>query len=130
LKRKATQTPEEMTMKYLMLCQIQPAAFAHVSAEDGRHMMDAMMAYNRQLTQAGVLLSAGQLALPDTAQKVFAQQGHIKTQVGPALAGDTQIGGFYVIDVPGEAEATGWAAKCPIAQFGAVEIREIIFSPA
>lgn len=116
-------------MRFLLLCQIQPAAFAHVTPDDEAQMMQAMMGYNHQLVQAGVLVSAGQLAMPDAAQKVFAQNGRISTQTGPALAGDTQIGGFYVIDVTNEAEATGWAAKCPIAQFGAVEVREVVYSP-
>lgn len=116
-------------MRYLLLCQIQPAAFAQVTPDDEAQMMQAMMAYNHQLVQAGVLLHAGQLAMPDAAQKVFAEQGRICTQGGPALAGDTQIGGFYLVDVNNEAEATGWAAKCPIAQFGAMEVREVVYSP-
>jgi hypothetical protein len=81
------------------------------------------------LIQAGVLLAAGQLAPPDQAQRVYAEKGRIKTQEGPALAGDVQIGGYYLIDVPGEAEATGWAAKCPAAQFGGLEVREVAYSP-
>ena len=117
-------------MKFLLLCQIQPAAFATVSAEDEQQMMEAMMAFNQQLAQAGVLIAAGQLAMPDTAQKVYGDNGHIRTRSGPALAGDTQIGGYYVVDVPGEAAATGWAAKCPIAMFGAIEVREIVYAAA
>ncbi len=116
-------------MKYLLLCQVQPAAFANVPAEAGAKMMEAMMSYNHQLIQAGVLVAAGQLAPAETAQRVFTHKGRIKTQEGPALAGDTQIGGYYLIDVPGEAEATGWAAKCPIAQYGALEVRQVAFSP-
>lgn len=116
-------------MKYLLLCQFQPAAFAGVSQEDGAQMMREMMGFNQQLIQAGVLLAAGQLAPPETAQRVFTSNGHIKTQDGPALAGDTQIGGYYLIDVPGEQQATGWAAKCPAAKFGALEVRQVAFSP-
>ncbi len=116
-------------MKYLLLCQFQPAAFASVPTNAGAQMMEAMVSYNHQLIQAGVLLAAGQLAPPETAQRVFTQNGHIKTQEGPALPGDTQIGGYYLIDVPGESEATGWAAKCPAAQFGALEVRQVAFSP-
>jgi hypothetical protein len=120
---------KEVTMKYLLLCQFQPAAFAGVSQEDGTQMMQEMMGFNQQLIQAGVLLAAGQLAPPDTAQRVYTSNGHIKTQDGPALAGDTQIGGYYLIDVPGEQQATGWAAKCPAAKFGALEVRQVAFSP-
>ncbi len=91
--------------------------------------MQDMMAYNQQLIQSGVLVAAGQLAPPDTAQRVFATNGRIQTQNGPALPGDTQIGGYYLIDVPGEPEATGWAAKCPVALLGALEVRQVAYSP-
>jgi hypothetical protein len=120
---------KEITMKYLLLCQFQPAAFANVTQEAGAQMMQDMMGFNQQLIQAGVLLAAGQLAPPDTAQRVYTSNGHIKTQDGPALAGDTQIGGYYLIDVAGEPQATGWAAKCPAAAFGALEVRQVAYSP-
>ena len=116
-------------MKYLLLCQVQPAAMAHVPEAAQQQMMQAMMAYNQQLIQAGVLQAAGQLAPAVSAQRVFSEKGHIKTQEGPALAGDTQIGGYYLIDVPSEAEATGWAAKCPVAKVGALEVRQVVYSP-
>jgi hypothetical protein len=116
-------------MKYLLLCQIQPAAFANVTPVAEAKMMESMMAYNQQLIQAGVLVAAGQLAPANTAQRVFTQNGRIKTEEGPALAGDTQIGGYYLIDVPGEPEATGWAAKCPLAQFASLEVRKVAYAP-
>lgn len=116
-------------MKFLLMCQFQTAAFADVSPSDEAEMMAAMTSYNHQLIQAGVLLAAGQLAPPATAQRVYAKAGRIQTQEGHALPGDTQIGGYYLLDVPGEPEATGWAAKCPAAQFGAVEVRLVAFSP-
>jgi hypothetical protein len=116
-------------MKYLLLCQIQPAAFANVQPKAAAKMQDAMISYNQQLIQAGVLVAAGQLAPPETAQRVFTKNGRIKTEEGPALVGDTQIGGYYIVDVPGEPEATGWAAKCPLAQFASLEVRQVAFSP-
>ena len=116
-------------MKYLLLCQVQPANFANMPKEAEANMMEEMMSYNHQLIQAGVLLAAGQLAAPDTAQRVFAANGRIQTKEGLALEGDTQIGGYYLIDVPGEPEATGWAAKCPVAKFGALEVRQVVYSP-
>lgn len=120
---------KEIAMKFLLLCQIQPAAFANVPPAAVAKMQDGMIAYNQQLIQAGVLVAAGQLAEPDTAQRVFTQNGRIKTEEGPALAGDTQIGGYYLIDVPGEPEATGWAAKCPLAQVASLEVRQVAYSP-
>lgn len=116
-------------MKYLLLCQTKPASFADVPESAMQEIMGSMMAFNQQLIQAGVLLAAGQLAPAETAQRVYAEKGRIKTQEGFALQGDTQIGGYYLIDVPGEPEATGWAAKCPAAQFGALEVRQVAYSP-
>jgi hypothetical protein len=116
-------------MKYLLLCQVQPAAFADVPEEIGAKIRQDMSVYHHQLIQAGVLMASGQLAPPDTAQRVFSSHGHIKAQDGPALAGDTQIGGFYLLDVPGEAEATDRAAKCPVAQFASLEVRAVAYSP-
>jgi hypothetical protein len=120
---------QDLTMKYLLLCQTKPASFADVPESAIQQIMQSMMAYNQQLIQAGVLLAAGQLAPPETAQRVFAEKGRIKTKEGMALKGDTQIGGYYLIDVPSEPEATGWAAKCPAAQFGALEVRQVAYSP-
>ena len=102
---------------------------AHVPEAAQQQVKQSMLAYNQQLIQAGVLLAAGQLAPPATAQRVFAENGRIKTEEGMALKGDTQIGGYYLIDVPGEPEATGWAAKCPLAQFGSLEVRQVAYAP-
>ena len=46
-------------MKYLLLCQVQPANFANMPKEAAANMMEEMMSYNHQLIQAGVLLAAG-----------------------------------------------------------------------
>jgi hypothetical protein len=115
---------KETAMKYLLLCQRANAPTAALAK-----MHDVMIAYNRQLTQTGVLVAGGQLAPPETAQRVLTQNGRIKTEEGFALAADTQIGGYYVVDVPGEPKATGWAAKCPLAQAASLEVRQVVFSP-
>jgi hypothetical protein len=116
-------------MKYLLLCQIQPAVAAKIPPQASAQILLDMREFNHQLIQAGVLLAGGQLAPPNTAQRVFTSNGRIKTEEGLGLAGDTQIGGYYLIDVPGEPEATGWAAKCPVAKFGALEVRQVAYSP-
>ena len=85
-------------MKYLLLCQIQPAAFAHVTEADEQQMHQAMMAYNQQLIAAGVLAGAGQLAMPHEAILVTHAGGQARHTRGPALAGDTQIGGYYLLN--------------------------------
>jgi hypothetical protein len=116
-------------MKFLLLCQIDPAGFADATPEDEQALMRAMTGFNQELIQSGVLLGAGQLDDPRGARRVHAQEGRIRISEGPGLPGPLQIGGYYLIDVPHESDATGWASKCPIAQAGGVEVRRVVHSP-
>jgi hypothetical protein len=51
-------------MKYLLMCQYKPQSLANAPTGAGQQIMQAMMEYNHQLIQSGVLLAAGQLAPP------------------------------------------------------------------
>jgi hypothetical protein len=50
-----------------------------------------------------------------------------RTQVvdGPFAETKEQLGGFHVIDVPDLDTALLWAARCPSAARGVVEVREV-----
>ena len=116
-------------MKYLLLCQIQPAAMADVPESAQQQMHQAMDAYHQQLIAAGVLAGAGQLAMPHEAILVSHAGGQASGTRGPALPGDTQIGGYYLLDVADEPAAVAWAGRCPLAQFGALEVRQVVYAP-
>jgi hypothetical protein len=44
---------------------------------------------------------------------------------GPFAETKEQLGGYYLIDVPDLDAALSWAARCPAAQYGTVEVRPI-----
>jgi hypothetical protein len=48
-----------------------------------------------------------------------------KSQVldGPYVDSKEQLGGYYVIDVPDLDAALSWAARCPGAGHGVIEVR-------
>ena len=50
-----------------------------------------------------------------------------KTEVlnGPYAETKEQLGGYYIIDVPDLDQALSWAARCPGASYGAIEVRPI-----
>jgi len=50
-----------------------------------------------------------------------------KSQVlnGPYADSKEQLGGYYLIDVPDLDAALSWAARCPAASHGVVEVRPI-----
>ena len=50
-----------------------------------------------------------------------------KTNVlnGPYAETKEQLGGFYMIDVPDLDAALSWAARCPGAEYGTIEVRPV-----
>ena len=50
-----------------------------------------------------------------------------KTQVldGPYAEAKEQLGGYYLIDVPDLDAALAWAARCPGAAHGTIEVRPL-----
>jgi len=44
---------------------------------------------------------------------------------GPYAETKEQLGGYFLIDVPDLDAALSWAARCPAAGHGAVEVRPI-----
>jgi hypothetical protein len=53
--------------------------------------------------------------------------GDGKTTVldGPYPDTKEQLGGYYIIDVPDLDAAIAWAARCPCAAHGSVEVRPV-----
>jgi hypothetical protein len=44
---------------------------------------------------------------------------------GPFAETKEQVAGFYLIEAADEAAALAWAAQCPAARHGAVEVRKL-----
>jgi len=53
------------------------------------------------------------------------QDGKTKVLNGPYAEAKEQLGGYYLIDVPDMDSALSWAARCPGANYGTVEVRPI-----
>jgi hypothetical protein len=45
---------------------------------------------------------------------------------GPFAETKEALGGYYFIDVETQEEALAWAAKCPGARHGRIEVRPIV----
>ena len=46
---------------------------------------------------------------------------------GPFTESKEVFGGFFLIEAPDEAAALAWAARCPAAGHGAVEVRALLY---
>jgi len=83
----------------------------------------AYSAYTKALSDAGVMVGGAGLQPPSTATTVRQQDGKRRVQDGPFADTKEQLGGYYVIDVADLDKALEWAARCPAASTGAVEVR-------
>ena len=64
-----------------------------------------------------------------TASTVRLRDGKRLVQDGPYADTREALGGFFLIDVPDLDAALDWAAKCPAARTGAIEVRPIQVMP-
>ncbi len=82
--------------------------------------------YVAALRESGVLLHGAGLMPPETATTVRMRGGTLAVQDGPFAEAKEQLGGLFVIDVDDLDTALQWAARCPAAVHGSVEVRPVI----
>src|SRR5215471_11148493 len=92
-------------------------------------------AYYRALVDSGVYVGGSPLERPDTtATTIRVRGGERQVQDGPYADTKEQLGGFIIFELPTLDQAIEWAARCPAASYGVVEVRPIadlqrIFGP-
>jgi hypothetical protein len=83
----------------------------------------AMMAYNEELTKAGVLLALDGLHASSKGARVqFTGDEKPRVVDGPFTETKELIGGYWVIDVKSKEEAIEWATRVPRVQGHSFEI--------
>lgn len=87
--------------------------------------LEAMMAYNRSLQEAGVLVSCDGLHPPSMGARVTFETGKPRVTDGPFAEAKEVLGGYWIIDVPSRQAAIDWATRCPGSPNEIVEVRQI-----
>jgi len=85
----------------------------------------AMMKYNEQLQQAGVLLALDGLHPPATGARVTFPGGKAVVKAGPFAEAKEVLGGYWMIQVKSRAEAVEWAKRCPGGEDEMIEVRQV-----
>lgn len=112
-------------MEYLLMPFADQSAFKTMSPAQQAEGLAAYGAYVAAMQQAGVLVGAKRLRPVDAATTVRLKSGKTDVQNGPYAETREQLGGYFLIDVPDLDAALAWAARCPAAAHGAVEVRPI-----
>jgi hypothetical protein len=123
VKRHFSRTPEE-GMRYTILIYETAADFTARTDERRKDAYwGAYRAYTKALADAGVMAGGAALQPSHLATTIRPHDGKQRVQDGPYAEAKEQLGGYYIIDVPDLDQALGWAARCPAASAGAVEVR-------
>jgi hypothetical protein len=112
-------------MQYMLMIHVDESEMANVPPEMVEQMTAPYAAYNEALAGAGALVS-GERLQPSLTGTVVRVRGE-KTEVldGPYADTKEQLGGFYIIEAADLDAAIAWAARCPGASHGTVEVRPI-----
>jgi len=78
------------------------------------------------LVSEGVLKGGSPLHPVDEAKKVRTREGRQRVLDGPFAESKEVIAGYFIIEAPDVQAAVAVAARCPNAEFGSVEVREIV----
>lgn len=71
------------------------------------------------------LLEGARLRPSSEGRRVQVRAGRQVVTDGPFTETKEALGGYYVIECADEAEAVAWAARCPSARHGTVEVRPL-----
>ncbi len=96
--------------------------------EAGAALLETTMAAHMQLAEdlaaAGVPFSGERLKPAATATTIRWDNGTATLHDGPFAETHEELGGFYIIDVPGLDDALAWARRIPVPK-GGVEVRPV-----
>ena len=86
-------------------------------------MMGAYRAYTEAMKQAGAFVAGDALQPSDTATVVRVRDGRTQVLDGPYAEAKEQLAGYYLIEAKDLDAALEWAARCPGAAWGTMEVR-------
>lgn len=112
-------------MQYMMLIMGDEAKMNTVPTVDDTGMSAEFGAYHDALVKSGVWVSGERLRPTASATTVRVRDKKAVVLAGPYAETQEQLGGYYIIDVPDLDQAIDWAARCPAARTGAIEVRPV-----
>jgi hypothetical protein len=112
-------------MQYLLMLYSNETAWPKMTKAEQEQGVAAYQAYTEALKNAGVYKGSNRLQPTAAAATVRLADGKPQVLDGPYIDSKEQLGGYYLIEAPDLDAAISWAARCPGASHGTVEVRPI-----
>lgn len=108
-------------MKYLFLLYDNEDAWLTMEEAKKNEIYGAYGAYVEALRKADAYLGGAPLPHSQEGKRVNLTD----VQDGPFADGKEQLGGYFMIEAKNLDDALDWAARCPCASLGHVEVRPV-----
>jgi hypothetical protein len=112
-------------MKYLALIYADEAAWQTFSPEEQAAAYAQYGAFAEEARQAGVMVGGEELDGTATATTVRVRGDETLVTDGPFVELKEALGGYFVFECDSLDDACAWAAKCPGAEHGTIEVRPV-----
>jgi hypothetical protein len=116
---------KEKVMQFALLIYEPQEAFAERKNDRSDSYTGAWRAYHKAIVEAGIFVGGDPLEVPETGTTIRIKDGKRGVQDGPYADTKEQLGGFTILELPSLDAALEWAARCPAASYGAVEVRPL-----
>jgi hypothetical protein len=111
-------------MRYMLL--VYGCERPEVGTPEREAKVAAVRAFRQRCAADGVLLAVDPLHTTETATTVRVRDGEALVTDGPFAETAEQLGGYFILDCKDLDEALSYAALCPLAAEGSVEVRPIM----
>jgi hypothetical protein len=110
-------------MKYFLMLYADEKVGAQIPDADMDKFMGTLNAWTQSLKKADAFVATNSLAPTWDSKTVHVENGDMQVHDGPYAETREQFGGYFVIEAPDIDAAIAWAAKCPAAEWGSIEVR-------
>ena len=112
-------------MQYLLLIYSNEDAMLNAPKAASEEIIGAYRAYTEAIKKAGVWVGSNRLRPTAEATTVRNPNGRKSVLNGPFAETKEQLAGYYLIEAPDLDAALSWAARCPGAAHGSIEVRPV-----
>jgi hypothetical protein len=111
-------------MQFMLILSEDPNLI--VTEDDRKLAVQRVGEFAMSLLGEGVLTGGSPLHPIEEAKKVRTRDGAQRVLDGPFAESKEVIAGYFLIEAPDVDAAVAIASRCPNAEFGSVEVREIV----
>ena len=112
-------------MKYLLALYSEEDTWENLTDAEKGEVFAAYGAYSAALEAAGAMLGGDPLDYSGNGARFRTSNGELAVEDGPFTDTKEQLGGYYLIEADNLDAALDWAARCPGAAHGTIEVRPV-----